>query len=690
MRGVGTKWILVAAGCLTVASCGSRAVVLSRQDCDRRVVRIALRTDPRFLDPHRAGDVYSGRQCGLVYESLVDYRYPSPPEPELAPCLASRMPEVTNDGKTYTFTLRDDIFFQDDPCFPGGIGREVTSEDALYSLKRLMSLAQGGFWVLENKVVGLDDWRARFLATSAPEARAALFDQRVNGLEKLDNRTFCIHLLKPYPQLLWALTLSYGAIVPREAVEMYGVEFTRHPVGTGPFILKEYIKKQHLLWIRNSKYRERYFPDLDRKIIEQSNYQQELRAKWEQEGCLGPGEWDRYIAPHIGQRMPLADEFQFLIIPEASTSWMELLAGTIDREEKVTKEQFDRAFIKVRALGSPASSPDDRLTPEIRERGIHLQIYDDPSITYLCFNMEDETVGGYSERHKKLRKAISLCMDREYFISAYLNGRGRSANIIIPPGVKGFNPDYRAPYGYYDPRRAVELLQEAGYDVSRSPSGEWVTRESPSDPPLELTVEFRAATQEAKDVARFYTICAREIGIRLKCNLQTLPEFLRRAVEGKGQLYDANWTMDYPDAQNILQLLYGPNRRPGVNYAAYQNNGYDGLYEQMQLLSDVDPGEWEHKSSLIREMIQIIDEDMPWIYIFNNQYFLLYQDWYSPTKPLPMSSRDNRYFVCDPQLRREQVMSVNTIYWPPAVGFAALFGLMVLAFVWRIVQQQRG
>jgi ABC-type transport system substrate-binding protein len=600
------------------------------------------------------------------------------------------MPDITNGRKTYTFTLRDDIYFHDDPCFPDGIGRKVTARDAVYSLKRLMSLPQGGFWVLEHKVVGLDDWRARFLATGDPGARATLFDEPVEGLEIVDEWTFRIHLLKPYPQLLWALTLSYGAILPREAVDMYGPEFARHPVGTGPFVLKEYSKKQLLKWIRNPKYRERYFPNLDRPDIEQPGYQDTLHAKWERERKLEPGDWETYVAPHLGKRMPLADEIVFFIIPEASTSWLEFLSGTVDRHGRIEKEQFDHVVVGAQVAEDAGSSPDERLTPEIRDRGIHLQIYDDPGITYLAFNMEDETVGGYSERPRNLRKALSLCIDREYLIATYLNGRGRAANMVIPPGVKGYNSNYWAPCGRYNPQRALELLREAGYHVSRTPSGDWITRESPTAEPLELTVEFRSATQAARDIARFYTICAREIGIRLRCNLQTFPEFLRREAEGKGQLYEANWTMDYPDAQNVLQLLYGPNRRPGVNYAAFQNDRYDRLYEQLQWLSDSDSKESALKSRIIQEMIEIIDEDCPWIYLYYYQEYILFHDWFSPSKPMPMTPKDHQYFTCDPQLRRVRVSAFNTIYWPPAIAVGILAAMILIAFAWKIIEHQRG
>ncbi len=672
---------------LLLASCGSRAVVLARRDGDRQIVRVELQADPRFIDPHRAGDFPSATQCSLAYESLVQYRYPSPSEPEVVPCLAVRMPEISEDRLTYTFTLRKNVYFQDDPCFPNGIGRKMTAKDVIYSLKRIMSLSQGGFWILENKVVGLDDWRQRFLATSDPEAQARLFEEPVEGLEWIDEHTFRIHLVKPYPQLLWVLGMTYGSVVPREAVEMYGPEFTRHPVGTGPFVLKEYLKKRHLIWVKNPKYREWYFPHLDKETVEHPEFPENLRNRWENEGTLQPGEWEKYVAPHIGKRMPLADEIHFFIIPEASTSFLEFLAGTIDRQKRLTKDQFENV-VSVEVATDTKLPADQRLTPEIRGKGIHLQVFDEPWITYIAFNMEDEIVGGYSDRQKKLRKAISLAMDREYFIAAYANGRGRVANMVIPPGVKGYDPNYWPPCGRFNPVQALDLLREAGYDVFRSPSGEWITRESPDSEPMELTIEFRSPRQ--KDVARFYAICLRDIGIRLKANLQTFPEFLRRAAEGKGQLYDASWVMDYPDAQNVLQLLYGPNRRPGVNYAAYQNDRYDELYEEMQVLSDNDPEEWKRKSEIIEEMIRIVDEDTPWVYIFFYQSYILFHDWFAENKPNPMDTRDHTYFTSDPHLRLKQVKEFNAIYWPPAIVFVSVIVLIIIAFVLKIVQQQRG
>jgi peptide/nickel transport system substrate-binding protein len=122
---------------------------------------------------------------------------------------------VSEDGKLYTFYLRNDVFFHNDPCFKNGKGRRLVAEDVAYSFKRLSdkTIASPGGWIFNNKV------------------------DSVNGFTTINDTTFQVRLLKPYHPILGILSMQYCSIVPHEAIEKYGNDFRRHPVGTGPFCI---------------------------------------------------------------------------------------------------------------------------------------------------------------------------------------------------------------------------------------------------------------------------------------------------------------------------------------------------------------------------------------------------------------------------------------------------------------------
>ncbi len=131
----------------------------------------------------------------------------------IRPSLA-RSWDVSEDRRTYTFHLRNDVFFHDYEVFPGGKGRRMTAADVVYSFRRVMepSTASPGAWIFNDKV--------------DPE----------KGFRALDDTTFQLTLLRPFHPIMGILSMQYCSVVPHEAVERYGKDFRKHPVGTGPFL----------------------------------------------------------------------------------------------------------------------------------------------------------------------------------------------------------------------------------------------------------------------------------------------------------------------------------------------------------------------------------------------------------------------------------------------------------------------
>ncbi|HEX5651598.1 MAG TPA: ABC transporter substrate-binding protein [Chitinophagaceae bacterium] len=152
----------------------------------------------------------------------------------IVPSLA-RSWELSADRLTYTFHLRNDVYFHDDAAFTGNKGRKLTAGDVAYSLARIIdkSIASPGSWIFNRKVDTLHAFKA------------------------IDDTTFQLKLLRPYAPILGILSMQYCSIVPREAVEKYGPSFRRHPVGTGPFRYVAWEEGQALVLARHPGYFEK-------------------------------------------------------------------------------------------------------------------------------------------------------------------------------------------------------------------------------------------------------------------------------------------------------------------------------------------------------------------------------------------------------------------------------------------------
>ncbi len=150
------------------------------------------------------------------------------------PCIAKSW-KVTPDGLNYTFLLRKDVYFHDDPLFLKGKGRMVVASDFVYSFYRLIDpkVASSGGWIFSDKV------------------------KDINSFKALNDSTFQIELVKPSPAFMKILATQYCSVVPKEVVEHYGKDFRSHPVGTGPFKFKYWKEDETLVLLKNERYWEK-------------------------------------------------------------------------------------------------------------------------------------------------------------------------------------------------------------------------------------------------------------------------------------------------------------------------------------------------------------------------------------------------------------------------------------------------
>ena len=504
------------------------------------------------LDPALAQSVGAARAVGLVYEPLLEYDYAKRPY-ELRGCLAEGLPEVSEDGLELTFRLRPGVLFGPDACFaPEGaapVARELTSEDVVYSFKRLADakVSTGSWWVFDKRVAGLN----AFHKASSDLSRPTDYDAPVEGLQTDGPRVFRLRLTQPMPQLTWLLALPTCSIVPREAVERYGnEEFGQHEVGTGAFRL--------VSWRRNY-----------RMVFERR-----------------PGrDTARDATPDLGDAdgaVPVG-RIEFDVMDDASTRWMAFLAGFLDLEGSIPRDNLDSAL-----------APDGSLSPELSARGIRLERQPGLSTFYIGFNMDDPVVGP----NRKLRQALNAA----YSFSAWekLNpGLGIVATGPVPPNAEG---RLDTPFAYAeDLENAKRLLAEAGY-----PGGV----DHATGKRLTLRIDLGQTDQETRETTELMASFFARIGVALEASYNNWPAFLRKVGHREAQMFRVGWFADYPDAENFLQLFYGPNASPGPNRSNYSNPAFDALYEAAVRETDS-----ARRLDLYRRMQETVREDCPWIFL---------------------------------------------------------------------------
>jgi ABC-type transport system substrate-binding protein len=523
------------------------------------------------FDPALGGDVSTSLIIGRIYEGLLEYSYLDRPY-RVQPMLAAAMPEVSADGLTYTFKIRKGIFFQDDPCFPGGKGRELTAEDFVYSFKRVADLkkASSGYWIFNHRIVGLDEFRDAS-AGGAPTD----YDAPVEGLSAPDRYTLRIQLKEAYPQLLWALAMNYAFAVPREAVEFYGDQFVNHPVGTGPYILEKWQRNYRIEMVRNPKWRE--------------TGRVELYPSTGTEADRAAG-----LLDDAGRPIPFIDRIVQFVVDDNATTWMMFLSGQFSYSA-ISRDNWDAVI-----------TPGRDLVDDMKTQGVELLSEPTLEMRYIGFNMEDPLLG----RNKKLRQALCCAFNPELLV-IYYNGRVAPVFGPLPDPLAGFKPE---PTAYsYNLDKSKALLAEAGYPGGIDPA---------TGRRLEVTLELGGATPDVRQAVDLIAGMFEKVGVVLKASYNNGPAFFDKLDRRQTQMFLLGWVADYPDAENFLQLFCSANASPGPNHSNYVNPEFDKLYEQMRVLL---PG--PEKDRLCEQMADLVIEDCPWIFMYQPKEFAVVHSW---------------------------------------------------------------
>ncbi len=659
-----------------------------------------FRERPKTLDPARAYSFNEYTIIGQIYEPPFQYHYLKRPY-TLVPLTATAVPHPTyydDNGKqlaadarvvdisqsVYEIRIRPGIYYQPHPCFARDDNgnhlyhdltsaqlrdhrriddfsqsgtRELVAADYIYQIKRLAhpALHSPILSLMSEYIAGMGEYaqelqKAYDQLAEKGEAPTYLDLTRypLTGVEQVDRYTYRVKIRGKYPQFRYWMAMPFFAPMPPEADRFFSqlgmadqnLTLEWYPVGTGPYMLTVNNPNLQMVLERNPRFHDEHYPNEGK------------------EGDVAKG-----LLADAGKRLPFVDKAIFSLEKEAIPRWNKYLQGYSDLQgywdrTGVPAAGFDQT-IQMTAGG------DTELTPEMQAKGIRLLTSVAPSTYYLGFNMLDPVVGGYSERSRKLRQALSIAIEYEQEILIFRNGRGIPAQGPLAPGIFGYRAGCAGRNTYvYDcvdgrlKRKPIEvarrLLEEAGY-----PNG----RDSVTGKPLLLYFDTALAGPDAKAHLDWMRKQFQKLNIQLVARATDYNRFQEKMLKGNAQIFRWGWGADYPDPENFLFLLYGPNRQvgnAGENAANYENAEFDRLFVQMK---DMDNG--PARARVIDRMLKIVRHDAPWVWGLHPKEFILHNAWVHNVEPNHMANNTLKYLRLDPALRAERREEWNKpAFWP--------------------------
>jgi oligopeptide transport system substrate-binding protein len=655
---------------------------------------------PKHLDPARSYSSNETPFTGQIYEPPLQYHYLKRPY-QLVPLTATAVPKPSYYDaaghelpasapasaiaeSVYEIHLQPGIRYQPHPAFahdaagkpvyipmpddaldkvhaipdfPDQGSRELTAADYVYQIKRLASprLQSPIAGLLSNYILGFDKLGKEL--DTATKAKGWLDLRRFDlpGAEVVDRYTYRIKVKGKYPQFVYWLAMPFFAPVPWEVDAFYSqpgmadrnLTLDSWPVGTGPYMMTVNQPNRQMRLVRNPDFRGESYP-----------------AEGE------PGDAAAGLLKDAGKRMPFIDEAVYSMESENIPYWNKFLQGYYDASG-ISSDNFDQAV-----RSGPGGSFE--LTKEMRDKGILLRTSVATSSYYMGFNMLDPMIGGLDERHRKLRQAISIVIDEEEYIAIFANGRGIPAQGPLPPGLFGYRSGEAGidPYVYdwkdgWARRKSVaearRLLAEAGY-----PSG----RDAVTGKPLVLNLDTVATGPDDKSRLDWLRKQFRKLDIELVIRGTDYNRFQDKMRDGTEQIFEWGWNADYPDPENFLFLLYGPNRKVGgggENAANYENPEFDRLFVQMK-----DMANGPERQAIIDRMVDIVRRDAPWMFGFHPKNFGLMHNWLKNVKPNLMANNELKYLRIDAAAREAARARWNRPDWFGPVVLALVMALALL------------
>jgi ABC-type transport system substrate-binding protein len=678
-----------------------------------------IESSPRHLDPTASYWSNDTPYTYQIYEPPYGYHYLKRPYqlvPKSAREVV-RPHYVDKDGKPlpddvapervaesiYDVPIKTGILFQPHPAFakddqghylyhsmkPGELGtrrtpldfehqgtRELVAEDFVYAIKRHATtrITTPIFSTFAEYVVGLADY-GKLIKAEDDKLRKGL-DPASLDKPFLDFRRWPLagatapekHLLRirikgKYPQWSYWMQMTFLAPVPWEADAFYaqpdmamaGLTLDRWPVGTGPYMMTEFVQDRRHVMKRNPNYRGEPYPC---------------------EG--GPGDKEAGLLDDCGKTMPFIDTMVF----------------TIEREAVPQKNKFRQGFYDIEVFERTDTGKDyqvamkdsEEVRQEYIDKGFRLNSGSDVNSYFIAFNMLDPVIGDSADpdqnaRNRKLRQAISIAIDWEEYSKVFPKKAGETAMSPLPPGIygsregtaEGVNPITHVwKDGKYVRRPiadAKRLMVEAGF-----PNG----RDAKTGQPLVLNYDFYApATPERKPEIDWVVRQFAKIDIQLEVRATDNNQFQDKVRKGKYQVFWLGWNADYPDAENFLFLLYGPagkTKYDGENTSNFANPEFDRLFVQMKSLED-----GPAKQALIDKLVTIARVEAPWTMGFFPDASAAAQGWVYNFKPAILIRDHGRFLRLDSHARAAAQKAWNRpVWWPLVLLVAAALALWLI------------
>lgn len=700
-----------------VAACSSGPVnsPYAEGEADENVLYTAfVQRSPKYLDPARSYSADETPFTYSIYEPLYGYDYLARPyklvpktalaieQPVYFDASGQRLPDDAPGElvalSIYDIQIKPGIKFQPHPAlardasgdyrywplepgelegkfgiddFPETGTRELLAADYVYAFRRLASprVASPIYGVMTEHVVGLREYGEQLKkldqavadsSTPNPRSWLDLREAQFDGVQALDSHTLRIKVKGKYPQFKYWLAMTFTAPVPWEVDRFYAqpgmaqhdLSLNTWPLGTGPYMLTESIPNRRHVLSRNPNFRGEPYP------------------------CQGePADVAAGLLADCGKLTPFVDKVVFSLEKESVPLMGKFMQGYYDIP------QIDRGDYGV-ALRVAAGDSAEKASL-YREHGIQLRSSTEAQVYYLGFNWRDPVVGQgdtpeQQEKNRKLRQAIGIAFNWEQFVSIFQNDEAQVAYGPVPPGIPGYQD---LPQGLNEQiytlengralRRplddARQLLKEAGY-----PDG----RDADTGRPLILHFDS-AGGMGSSAMLDWMRRQLASINIQLEVRATDYNRFQDKMRNGSAQMFMWGWVADYPDAENFLFLLYGPNAKAeggGENASNYQNPEFDRLFEQMRFLDD-----GPEKEALVHKMVDLVQHDAPWLFGYFPKSGGAYQAWVGNAKPTQMVRNTLQFYRIDPELRARKIKEWNQPVWWPLwllAGLVAVGGLL--------------
>ena len=672
-------------------------------DSGKNILYSSFTERPKHLDPVQSYSENEYAFIANIYQPPLQYHYLKRPY-ELIPFAAADMPRVTYHDSAgalladdvdaakvafseYTIRIKPGIMYQPHPALakdPAGNfvyhalkrsdiesrhaladfeekgTRELVAGDYVHQLKRLAhpKLHSPIYALMSEYIVGLKELSSalqRAEKSLKPGETVDLSRLTLEGARVIDDHTYAVRVRGKYPQFMYWLAMPFFSPVPPEADRFYSqpgmtqknITLDWYPIGTGPYMLTVNNPNRQMVLERNPYYKGELYPS---------------------EGDAGDAEAG--LLNDVGQPLPFIDKVVFSLEKEQIPYWNKFLQGYYDASG-ISSDVFDQA-VQMTGQGDVA------LTDEMRAKGIRLQTSVAPSVFYMGFNLVDPVLGGYTERARKLRQAITIAIDQEEFISIFQNGRGIPSQGPIPPGIYGYRTGEQGINRYvYDwadgaPKRksiehARKLLVEAGY-----PGG----RDEKTGQPLLVNLDTALSGVGAKSRLDWYIKQFEKLGIQLVIRSTDYNRFQDKLRKGAVQIYFLGWNADYPDPENFLFLLHGPQgkaKTQGENASNYENPEYDKLFDQMKHMPN-----GPERQAIIDRMVDILRADAPWVWSFFPVSYTLRHAWVHNAKPAALANNSLKYQRINAELREKMRSAWNRPNVWPAVAIVVVLVLSIL------------